>query len=70
MLEGKPAATPAEKAENGGIEANTRHIQGHDNSVFSADEHPAYIGGKPSVLTNHLQSSASHKPQIQESSRL
>uniref|UniRef100_A0A1I8PAW5 Major facilitator superfamily (MFS) profile domain-containing protein n=1 Tax=Stomoxys calcitrans TaxID=35570 RepID=A0A1I8PAW5_STOCA len=72
MLEGKAKTNDAEKAENGGIEAHTRHIQGHDNSVFSADEPPAYngINKKSSALTNNLQNTPGYKAQIHESSRL
>ncbi|KAI8116658.1 Protein spinster like protein 1 [Lucilia cuprina] len=74
MLEGKPQASAEEKAENG-LEVPARNIQGHDNSVFSNDEPPAYPNGKSNTaLPNHLQmynnNTNSHKPQIQESSRL
>lgn len=76
MLEGKPSAAAEEKTENG-MEAQVRHVQGHDNSVFSNDEPPAYPNGNGkavnnSVLPNPLQmyNSNSNKPQIQESSRL
>lgn len=74
MLEGKPQASAEEKAENG-IEAHARNIQGHDNSVFSNDEPPAYPNGKTSALPNHIQmynnnGSSQNKPQIHESSRL
>lgn len=73
MLDGKAKPSEAEKAENGGMEVHTRNIQGHDNSVFSADEPPAYNGianKKPSALTNNLQNVPSYKAQVHESSRL
>lgn len=71
MLEGKPQTPADEKVENG-IEAHARHMHGHDNSVFSNDEPPAYPNGKSTALPNHLQmyNSNTQKPHIQESSRL
>uniref|UniRef100_A0A1A9ZLE7 Major facilitator superfamily (MFS) profile domain-containing protein n=1 Tax=Glossina pallidipes TaxID=7398 RepID=A0A1A9ZLE7_GLOPL len=72
MLEGKPKTEENTNKYDKDIEANTRHIQGHDNSVFTSDEVPPYNNNLPVILTNnHLKKiNGTDKAQIRESSRL
>lgn len=72
MLEGKPKTEENTNKYDKDIEAHTRHIQGHDNSVFTGDDVPPYNNNLPVILTNnHLQKiNGTDKAQIRESSRL
>ncbi|XP_014094038.2 MFS-type efflux pump MSMEG_3705 [Bactrocera oleae] len=77
LLEGKQkdvdATTTVGEQKIDGLEAHTRQMRGHDNSVFSVDEVLPH-NGRPAVIPQHLQLSSNgqdkYTPATRESSRL